>query len=444
MPPETPPVEPPVGRGTDVAPYLASFGIVDHIPSIRSSDDGIIARDPFTYYLTRRLALVPALSLDASDALSIGSYTHLLYETEGEHQEILYNEALDNRLAEVKKLSKALGEDPTYHLNAEKSRSVTAKALYKASQRYTTCFDGSTFETLPTYINRNYRTLAVEQLLSYRDPDFSRTVLTAQIDRLLYHEDTDTLWILDYKTTGRKPKDRAADCEYEYQARHYCYILEKSLPHLRRQYNLPSSTKAGGILHAIIYKPKITYGENDRPYIWSAVGKRSKVSGRAIPIRDEYGSITKFIAETMQEVAPFSQEKKEFHQEDKAVEWLHAQCQKKPAKLYEGTPDPKLYESRVYQKYEQALDEIEGPPICIHTSPFNAVLDEDGLQEYLLQTRTIYHYATCRPCPVSFPRRWASDAYYPFFVLHPKDWPAAITKLNFVQSPRDRQNDETP
>jgi hypothetical protein len=447
--PEMAPVEKPAGRGSDVAPYLASFGIVDRIPAIRSTDHNIVRRCPFSYYLTRRLGLVPALSLENSTALNVGSYVHLLYEVDGDTDTL--DRVHKERLDEIKQVCREVGEDPTKYIQEERVDVAQAAAVYRAAHAYAFPFDRKTplkQHTLNSYLDTRFKPLENELLVSYRDQNFPKACLTMQADRLLYEPAKDLLWVLDYKTTSMPPKKRAAVCEFEFQARHYLHITEGMLPQLRDRYDLPSSTKVGGIIHAVLYKPNLQFGQSDRPYVYSSIGLRSKKNGVLIPVRDKFARITHYLGEIKDSVPPFDKQEEVFHSLEKGLEWLHKGTEKKPEKQYDGEPSIDLYTSRIQEAYDSYLFEVDGAPVCLVETPMDVAMDGDARHEYDLQLKEIYHYATCKPMPCMFPRseggvrryKGGNDAYYPFYVMPPATWPDIIHKFKFVQRWRDNEN----
>jgi len=78
MPPKLPSLKAPSTMGSEASDFLRAHQILPISPPVRSSDYRLCLGDPFTYYMARRLGVVPALS--HSPALNRGTWMHLRFQ----------------------------------------------------------------------------------------------------------------------------------------------------------------------------------------------------------------------------------------------------------------------------------------------------------------------------------------------------------------------------
>lgn len=443
-PPEVQKIAVPTGRGRPAKQWLEAQGLVSRIPPIRSSDIAVLS-DPFGWYISRRLSLVPAFSRNASR--DRGTWLHKAYETSGGSG---YAQALEARLKELTAICEALGTtnaELQKVLETERHDAATALVWYKTSQKVRIPGSEQMKDGWLKYLERDYRrTLGHEVTLIVNDPNYKWTPLLAQFDSLHYNSRTRSVWAVDLKTTDNA-ETRALSCPVEFQTRHYLNILKSGLQAIIDTYGLPPDTKAGGILHVTITRPNIKFGENDRHYTYRSEGKRSGVTGTAIPHALDKGKWT------MMADGPGGRTLVKDLNELEAVGQLHEVTGKTPEKVYvEGPPSIELYERRCEDWYLGRGDFLHlaperdiTPPVNISTSPIT-VLDEDAEAEYQNLLTQIHRYATIEAWPVNFPRIGSSmltygrqpSAYAPLYVAPVREWPALCRHLRLIHSPREK------
>lgn len=434
-----------MGRGRDVAPYLRSFGIVDSIPSIRSSDFGTAIERPFLYYLTRRLNLAPANRMEEREAIIVGDYFHLLMELEHlgpENQKRLYYERLKEQITEIVRVCEMTGKRADYSIEKAEQLAYSTEAMYHAVLDYK--LPGTELSRgIKHLLEQEFQELGDELLLSYRHKDFPRSVLTIQVDRLLYRPASDEVWILDYKTSGKDTVERLATCTYEAQTRHYVFTLRELMPKIIEEYGLPRSAKVGGMMHLAIKRPDLRLTDADRPFEYQSEGKRTGWVGSARPIYNPNLSVKQWDVECRSMHPPFDSKADSFQKKDDALTFLHEATGKKPEKVYTGERDVRLLTRRIKEKYRDM--DPASPPVNLSRTPIDAVLDEDGEYEYLSDLKAVYSYATRPANPVAFSRRTGlskTDRWYPFHVAEPAQWPDLIRLGGLVQYQRDNENDK--
>jgi len=463
MPPSVKPIPLPKGRGSEVIPFLEANGIFPVEPPIHSSDLRELHIDPFNYYLKRRLGLVKALSWPGK-ALNRGSWFHTLFEMAalkpGERA-MRYEQKILNRLTELEGICDSLGllaEKRANILRIERQDARTAQGWFEEALSLTYPHIETLRNGFLDYINQpHYRTLASELTLTYRDEEAVEGFpLVAIIDKLIYNTKTNTVWIYDPKTVDGDPVERAQCCTNEFQCRHYCWIVRALLKsgELQKMFGLPPNATLGGMVHICVHKPAIIFGDKDRDYIYVSDGKRSGVSGKAMPEMGRWVVTSNASAVASPDAPPPTAR---FATEDEAVAHLHQLTGKKPEKLYaEGEPNVNNYRTRVRAYYTgtgEYAKEGESAPlrICISRTIASELLDEDVTFEYLSLLQRIHHYATLNPAPHSFPRtmdgmwNWGSlTEYAPFYNTRPAQWPDVITKNGFIVRHRDEQPIPTP
>lgn len=451
MIPNIDPVRLPIDRGTSAKTYLAHHGLVAAQPPIRSSDFELIHR-PFTYYLSRRLGIVPAL--EHSEALSRGSWFHSRIEhigkPDGDEKYLL---TLGVRLKELRAMCDVFSMPDSYIdavLEREKRDAQTVLAWYRAVMRLRIP-NAYLQHGLEHYITHpNHQCLGTELILRVNLPEYP-VPLVAAIDRLIYNKKTNTLKIVDYKTTGGSTTTRLQTCRVETQTYHYAFVLSKLLPQLIDMYGLPKDVKFGSMVHVAIAKPTIEFGQNDRPYSLYVAGKRTKPwrVGRAQQVKGGWLvnlSLVGELGEELETKPPVVRAT-----EQAAYEELQDWANKKPERDYASEPELPRYAERCYQWYTGTGDYAnlaegwtESPPINISEVAFTDLFGSDFFQDYLDQLDRVVHYATCDPIPSNFYRTASGmgtarhlTPYAPFYVSPVCKWPHVVRDGRFVQRWRD-------
>lgn len=435
-------------RGPKVIEYLKHAGLMPRIPTIRSSDLGLAASAPFTYYLTRRLGITPLFT--KSEALNRGSWFHHAFELYALHAPAIayskYMDLIEARCEEIKLVCKGLGwvsDKMQDKLQSTRLDAHAALAWYLAACDYKVA--GNTFLAtgFEGYFRKSHWNLLGTELVaavSYRD-----TKLLAQFDRLYYNSKTETIWIVDAKTTGKSTTARCQSFLCSFQLQHYLYILENLVAAgaIQEFYKLPSSLKVGGMIHPVIEKPSIVLGQKDRDYFYEAEGKKTKVSGTAKRNKGVW------------EVSVDTGVTKTYTDEKNAVEELHALCGKKPTKAFSGEPSVSNYVSRVRDWY-LAEGDYEGeqskrladPPVNVSCVTFHGI-DEAFEREYLKKVEFIYDHATREPYPENFFRTEEGmttfgnlSIHAPFYLAAPLHWPDLVGQNQFTILSREDETGE--
>ena len=406
----------PLGRGALAAAFLAQSGLPSTVPSIRSSDLNLLLTNPFIYYLTRRLGIARAFS--ASEALSRGTWFHKIWELDDTNQPtptiIGLDAAIATRRRELASACEAcgvIGDTRSSILEDERREAETVRAWYEASSISTI---DRAFGGWRAYFSQPmWALLGKEITLSCTNPTIGAVEccpLVIQIDGLYYNKRNNQLWINDFKTTSLDPSTRLLICTREFQTQHYLYVLSRCLPQVRATYNLPDNVTIGGMLHTVISKPSIEFGQSDRNFTLEPF----------TPSRGKNKGITRM------------------------------------EKTYHGDPVYSNYLARVRSWYSSTGDyahlapEREARPLCnISTSPMNTpggtgVLDEDGLSEYHDRVSFVTSYAKRLPHPSDFllntndlisgkgPSPFAPFAFSPI-----RSWPDLLIPNQLVIRPRD-------
>jgi len=437
---------PPSDRGARAATFLEHHGLIPRIPPIRSSDLGLCGAAPFTYYLTRRLGLVPLFRY--SQALSHGSWFHSAFELYALHPDAearnRYDKLIEARLEELSLLCKGVGwvsDRLVTVLERERLDALSALTWYLASRDFkipNNSFLSAGYEGY--FAKPHWRLLGCETIgkVPYKD-----THLLAQFDRLYLNEKTNKVWIVDAKTTGAAASLRAQSFPCSFQLRHYLYILDRlaKSKQLHKTFDLPPGAGVGGMIHPIIQKPSITLGQKDRNYHYIAEGKRTGVSGTAQRVGNQW------------KVALTDGYSGSFSLEEMACNCLHERTGKKPSKAYAGEPCPLNYCKRVRDWYfsegdyegEQAMRQAE-PPVNVSAVSFGG-FDLDEEEEYLSQVEFIYSHATRPATPNRFFRTedgmstfGRPSHFAPFYLTPITRWPDIIETNHFTVLHRE---DET-
>lgn len=413
MPPTIPPASLPHGRGDAAREYLATQGLVAVSPPIRSSDYALALTDPFRYYLTRRLGLIPALSW--SKALSRGSWFHKCLELDDlSCEEPLlrgFEESL--RLREIElgascALVGIQGESLRSVLSRESMDAQTARAWYEASS---SVHIDETHVSWRHFLRRPYwRVLSREECLTAHLPSIGGHPSVIQPDVLLYHEGHHKVWVVDAKTTDEDPVVRMTSCPLEFQTLHYLHTLHELLRHdsFRSRFSLPPDVSVGGMIHIVVRKPDLVFGMKDRNFTDQVF----------VPSRGP----------------------------NKGVSRLE--------RAYHGEPVFSNFLSRVRNWYAAADEythlakEFSASPPCNLSFTTVDFLEDEATSDYHQILSFLHSMATRTPNPNNFLRNpdslrsWGSvSKYAPLYLLPVHQWTQAILDKGLIQKHR---NEPTP
>lgn len=411
MPPETPKLAPPKTMGKEAADYLKAHQILPISPPVRSSDYRLCLGDPFTYYMARRLGVVPALS--HSKALNRGTWTHLrfqYFETPDYRAHEILDKKFAERLSELSETCKDLGiqADGKREIFAREEKDYKCALGWYAAARSVPCYNNQSFEDF--LLSPHWHRIGTEYRLvtSVKTNDRSRPIqCVTQPDLLLYHRGQNSLWILDLKTTALDPKTRAMGIPIDFQTEHYMFSVKALLDtgDLQRAFNLPSDCRLGGMMHLIVRKPSIEFGMKDRDYTIDDTPFKSGPR-KGIPRME---------------------------------------------KKYEGEPRLENYIQRCTDWYHATGDYLDKapeweaqPPVGISFTSASLVVDPIIKQRYLQRVRQIQRYASdLEPYPQNFPMpdspftRASFSTYAPFMLSPVEEWPGLIQQEGFVVKRRD-------
>jgi len=400
MPPIIPDSPPPTGRGEDARRWLRSQGILDYILPIRSRDWDLI-KDPFQFYLSRRLCLAPALSY--SEALSAGGWFHKrleLLRTDPSLIPAMMESFLSDRISEIREVAKNFaisGDTRQRYEQSTKEDFYNAWSWFEVAASIPLTGKLGTFQD---FLTRPYwEDLGSEILLTHQEAP--RMALICQLDRLLYHTQQKTLWILDAKTCTESPNIRLSACTLEMQTWHYMYILKKlvesgKISELYPQ--LPRDVRLGGMIHLGIQKPTIRMSMSDRHF-------------------------------TLDET-PFKSGPRK--------------GQPRNEKIYFGEPDPENYRRRCRDwyngvgEYSHLSPEREASPPVNLSFTEASLLDDMVLSEYRFRLSEINRWRQFQAVPENFPRRTPImptgklSIYAPFYFSSVQQWPSIIQEERFI------------
>ena len=394
---------------------LALHGLVERRPPVRSSDFRMLG-SPFHYYLTRKLGLVPALRY--STALSHGTWFHaaleLLLNPLTQHDaHAKYLLKVEQRCEEIREVCKtlAIGDQRTREIIAvEDQDAATGWAWATCTKDIPIAGALSNGRTMQEFLSDScFVTLCQECTLRTRIPADNRAEpveCVAQPDMLLFHRQQRSLWIVDYKTTSISPRIRAASCPIEPQTQHYMHIVQDMLARgtLQKLFDLPDDTTVGGMLHAIIRKPTISFGQSDRDYTLDTTPFKS--GPRKGEPRNE--------------------------------------------KIYVGEPRLENYIERCKRWYlgvedyvHLSGDRIAEPVVDLSFTSGTALLDPTWTGQYKARLNALNRWRTATIEPEEYP--WPTevhgsgtlDTYAPFVLRPVSEWPDIVMQEGFLVSDRD-------
>jgi len=411
MPPKLPSLKAPSTMGSEASDFLRAHQILPISPPVRSSDYRLCLGDPFTYYMARRLGVVPALS--HSPALNRGTWMHLRFQ----HFDLpqarlnsLMEHHLGRRMEELTETCRSLGiqSEGRAKILAREEKDFSCSMGWYESAKTVDCYEGQSFEEF--LLSPHWHRLGTEYRLvtSIKTNNRSKPIkCVTQPDLLLYHKGQNSVWILDLKTTAMDPKKRAMGIPIDFQTEHYMFSVKALLDtgDLQRAFNLPSDCKLGGMMHLIIRKPGIEFGMKDRDFtIDSSPFKSGPRKG-----------------------------------------------QPRMEKKFEGEPRLDNYIQRCADWYHATGDYIdkeaewhESPPVGISFTSASLVLDEGIQMRYRSRVRLIQRYASdLEAHPSNFPMpdspfaRADLSTYAPFMLSPVEEWPGLIQQEGFVVRRRD-------
>jgi len=405
-------------RDSSSIPLLEEMGLRPLTPSIRSSHYGQALRDPWAYFVTQRLGLVPKLSW--SQCLTLGSWYHTACEFHMNGSPspwAAYRQLINTRLQELATLCTSMAYTPHAIESTcirEEREAYSAWALFHGSAKVP--LPSNAMSWLDTIRDPSrYEVVATEFELTMTHPLIQHPV-GIRVDAILYHKQHNVLWLVDYKTTSKNPVDRSAVCPIEFQTQLYIDVMKLALgdrnPKLEVRLEGLGLTKqqrdsldVQGMQHIIIRKPGIRFGMEDRDF----------EEKEFTPSRGPNKGITRIERE------------------------------------YVGEPRLSNFVRRVsdwYTKSGQYLHLQETDPIgpvLISRSPASLVLDDTGLHSYYSRLKYLHSLATRLPSPDNFlVNPGASDEHgrvsyvTDLSVVDIADWPAVISAQELmVRKPTD-------
>jgi hypothetical protein len=380
-------------RGRQQEQLLLDHGIINRVPTIRSSDFGSVLSDPFRYYLRNRLGLGDPFRY--SQALSHGSWFHAAFEYVGDSQAIRLNKVetrLGERLNDLQDLCIKHNKTIQFQTDLfEREAHDARSAAVWLDAVLDLPLQDMNGRSLREYLMRpNLKVLGHELTVAVESPitAYGQPLLhVAQFDRLDWNEKENTLWVRDPKTTSISPLLRALKVPIEFQTQHYLNVLSRAIPMLVKEFGLPEDVRVGGMSHIIVRKPTIRFGRNDRD------------------------------PET-------------------------------------GVPDAEIYRARVTDWYlargqyeSKAAEWHSDPPINISTVRGQPFLEGHRHAEYMRRVEYLERFAAQPAWPTEFLKNPDSlemfgqkNPYADFYLTDVEAWPQIIAEKGWIQSWRDPHN----
>lgn len=379
------------------------------VPPSRASDYSLCLSNPFQYYLTRRLGLVPMLSW--SEALSAGTWMHerarYFFQSfpngdlPAELNTELQNQ-LDDRLTELRAACNTLSISPAREneiLEDERRAYALGRAIFEAA----ITFQFPSGETLLSKFQapNRYRIALCEKKLTVTHPKHGE--VCCQPDLLLAEMTGNRCWIIDWKSTGDTALNRLRACRTEQATYLYPYVVSEYLKNNELPY-LSKGASVGGIIHVAIEKPGIRLSGEDRDFTIKDFTPRSGPN------------------------KGITRQEKEYHGEPtfpnylrRVTDWIHG--------------------SGTYTHERPAR--VAAPPVNISTIYMNGI-SRDEWERFDRRLSLNHHYAKCRAYPINFPdnvgQLVAGDipsAYHPFYHLPPARWPEVVVDSKLIVARRE-------
>ena len=407
MPPEVSTVPPPTTMGEDLLQWLEYHGIVPRVPTIRSSDEGLLANDPYGYWLCRRLGLISPLRW--SKALSRGSWFHKRLEMIGmspTEAAVLMQQAWDRREAELQAVCRTFGKVAEVRdriIELERKDFMYAQGMYEGVRKLP-LRPNLTIGFEEYFAMPQWRLLGCEQRLVYkRRPSL---IHVAQLDQIYYHEGQNKIWLLDGKTHDGVPSERAEMCPLEFQTLHYLHVAQALLDEgvIQKHFDLSADVSLGGMFHLICQKPGIEFCDKDRDFTETTRPLKSGPRKGQMVIEREY-----------------SGEPKLENYSRRVSRWLRG----------EG------------EYVESAVEREKFPPVVLSRTDWSSVTDSIT-QEYQMRLRPVEDAALRTPYAHYFPRRAeGAKAYnqmsplWPLYRCSPAKFMDVVAELGLIQVDRD-------
>lgn len=388
-------------------------------PCIRSSDFKSHRICPFTWALSRRLAL---RSFSAAEShFQIGTLFHAAAEDIGTGGTLAFDTQVQSERDAIHRLSSPTGAKERLAHNAQ-----FAQALFEGANAFRR--PGTAFENgIWNWVEENtHPTIKPERLLSVVNPQTGVSSVI-QIDRVLSIKGGN--WLLDYKTTAISPTQRLSTVTIEDQPRHYCYVARQHIPNL------------AGIIHIAIQKPNIKPSNEDCIHGYIAEGHK-----RTNP---DYHAEAKPLGPNRWAVRTRDAEdgwiNSEFEGDDEQLTSLLTEAAgKKPRRIIiSDGPDYDRYLDRVREWFTKPSG--EDPPVNLSWTRVHDCLDSDGLVEYTTFLRRLEAAVLAPLTPDNFPRTSegmssyyrSENPYAGFYVKHPTAWAEHCRIAQITQSPRE-------
>lgn len=415
---------PPKDWGQSLAAWLHHHGHIPVTPHIRASDYYTCATDPFRYYVERRLGLQSAFSY--SEALRHGSWLHKCIEldpfvvewTLAQWTNALrpYITARQEELKIVCDTFNIRGDNLAAILRREEEDALTVAAWY-SGERSVPVGNGRSFVQHMT--NPNYEIIGREVGLRIPNPiDPSHPDMAGRIDLLYLNKISNSLVIVDAKSTAKATSVRLAGCAWEYATLHYIHLLHHALQNglLRRLYpDLPAEVKVGGMIHVAFEKPGIRLSDQDRDYE-DVDFTPSKGPNKGITRKERR----------------WSGEPKFSNYQRRVQDWVFAR------------------NDYLHLRTERSSDPVVNmswtPAFSSDASPIPGVLDEVRYPHFRHKYDIIARYATASPEPHNFPvndqtlvdpfsKRYT--AWGALAATRPAQWPDVIRQERLVTTHRE-------
>ena len=273
--PIVPPIPYPRDHLRSAYEYLGSQGFTPReVVPLRSSSLQTAISDPFLFYLTNKLCMVPMTN--ASEALVYGSWFHALFESLDKAPfEAVSSFGAIRLAARLSELETQMGQWGASSEEIGAAKEFETESYKKALTMFQ-CVTNIPFYvsflgtrvTLREFISR-FRILASEFELTYTDPAHPTVPIVAVYDLLLYEEQSKGVWIMDPKTTSKTAKERLAQVPTDFQTTLYPDVLNKQFEFVREKFSLPKDAFFGGMIHVALQKPTIRFDKRvDRPFVW--------------------------------------------------------------------------------------------------------------------------------------------------------------------------------
>jgi hypothetical protein len=403
--PDPAPIPLPSDNADSARVFLEAHGLFAQNPPIRASHFTLGLSDPFLYYLSVRLGLVPFFSY--SEALARGSWFHTAMQSLFSPDPARFrHHATISRTTELKTIGRTLGVSPSslrLFLDREDRDRQTAYAWSQIILDLP--LQSSSTPTLRHLLNR-YNVLGAETVLrcpiTVNHITLQRTI---QADLLLHNPDDNTIWIADWKTCAESPIDRLVKAPFEMATHHYLSVLSDliSSGEFQSFFNLPLDVRLGGFIHVAFQKCPLRFGLNDRPYEY----KR-----RTLSRGPRKG----------QEITELE---------------------------YYGEPSFALFLGRCTEWYTRtgryATEPFESPPLNLSTISAGILLDPSALETYYSRLKYLHSLNTREAYPANFLANPDSIIgfggspfpYAPFYANPVSQWPRIIGEERFIVRHRD-------